>query len=174
MSGVLQFIIVTDTIPPILIVPPDITIAYGESTAMANTGQGTATDNCSVKLNFSDNVSAGGEPLATVIIRTWIAEDNCGSHVSQDQLILIEAPIVAPIIQVDSSSTEVTLRSLTTNTWAVQPEYCTDLTAGPTGWTPISDYDNLLQLGTNVTTLLGHPPPNQPYRFFRIRQIPPP
>ena len=66
------------------------------------------------------------------------------------------------------------MRSLTTNTWAVQPEYCTDLSAGPEGWTPVPDYDNQLQVGTNVTTLSGQPPPNLQHRFFRIRRIPPP
>ena len=173
-----QIIIVDDTTPPVLTIPADITMECGESTAPVHTGQAGATDNCSVQLSFSDTVSTGACSQGSLIIRSWTAVDPCGNLVSEDQMILIQAPAspvvyLAPIVRMEQVSTNLVVWSLTTNTWAVQPEYCTDLTDGPEGWMQIPGYSNLLQVGANVTTLLGQPPPNHPHRFFRIRQIPP-
>ncbi|MDH3282472.1 MAG: hypothetical protein OEQ18_15275, partial [Gammaproteobacteria bacterium] len=172
-----QIITVADTTPPMLTIPVDVTIACGESTAPGNTGQATGADNCSVQLSFTDQVSTGACPLGSMIVRSWTATDLCGNQVSQDQIITIQDPpppevFLAPIVQMDRASTNVTLWSVTTNTWAVQPEYCTRLSCEVGGWTPIPVFDNTLQITTNVTEFVD-PAADEPYLFFRIRLIPP-
>jgi len=86
--------------------------------------------------------------------------------------VTLAALFLAPIVQMDRTSTNVTLWSLTTNAWAVQPEYCTRLSCDAGGWTPIANFDNTLQTATNVTEF-ADPAADEPYVFFRMRLIPP-
>jgi uncharacterized repeat protein (TIGR01451 family)/uncharacterized repeat protein (TIGR02543 family) len=170
---VAQIITVTDTTPPVLTAPPDVTIGCGDSTAPSSTGWATAFDNCSVQMGYSDSAPSGDCLLGILIIRTWTAVDDCGNSVSFDQAITQwDGSIQAQIVLLECTATNITLWSHTANTWAVQPEYCTNLTSTPAAWVPILPFDNVLQTSTNMTSF-GYPLPDTPELFLRVLQIPP-
>jgi hypothetical protein len=58
------------------------------------------------------------------------------------------------IVQVDRTSTNTTLWSISTIAWDVQPQYCTNLVSDPAMWVPIAPFTNQLQTGTNVTSFV--------------------
>ncbi|MFH2057067.1 MAG: VWA domain-containing protein, partial [bacterium] len=101
-----QTITIDDTIDPVITCPAGLTISCDESTAPANTGTATATDNCSASpaVTFSDSEVAGACPQEKVITRTWTATDDCGNTATCQQVITVEdddAPtIVCPADQV--------------------------------------------------------------------------
>ena len=76
-----RYVYVRDTTDPVLTKPANITIECDESTAPANTGSGSATDNCdgSPTVTYSDSTAAGSCPDASVITRTWTATDHCNN-----------------------------------------------------------------------------------------------
>ena len=101
-----QIITVDDTTPPVLSgIPADIEGDCAEGAGDPSTGI-TATDNCDsdVEITFTE-VNEDGEAIDgcaadVVIIRTWIATDNCGNTAMGTQRVSItddEAPALAGI-----------------------------------------------------------------------------
>lgn len=86
---------VQDTTPPVLTVPPDVGVIWGDDTSPAAVGQATATDNCDPNpiVTYSDVVTPSiTKGLESTITRTWVATDYCG-HVSTGvQTILVYSP----------------------------------------------------------------------------------
>ena len=90
-SSCIQIIILTDNEPPSITCPPDITLQCGDSTDPDNTGEPTASDDCTAPVvDFSDETSSAGCPGEFSITRTWIATDACGNTSTCIQLITIE------------------------------------------------------------------------------------
>lgn len=89
-----QTIKVEDTTPPVLVIPANTTIECDESDAPTNTGQATATDNCSaaaaIDISLSDRqINILGADCYT-IERTWTATDECNKSTSKVQYITVE------------------------------------------------------------------------------------
>jgi hypothetical protein len=82
---------VTDDTDPMVTCPADAIVECDASTAPANTGSATATDNCdaSPAISFGDSVAAGACPQEQFITRTWTAEDDCGNTDTCDQTITV-------------------------------------------------------------------------------------
>jgi hypothetical protein len=80
-------VIVEDTTPPMIQCPEDATLECPADTTTGNTGQATATDNCSVpSVGFAD-VSVPGCGGTETITRTWTAMDDAGNHDDCEQVI---------------------------------------------------------------------------------------
>ena len=78
----IQEIAVIDTAKPILICPLGVTINCEQSTNPVNTGNVTATDNCTpliTNIVFQDNIVTGICANTFTIQRHWMATDNCGN-----------------------------------------------------------------------------------------------
>ncbi|MFZ1257105.1 MAG: SdrD B-like domain-containing protein [Saprospiraceae bacterium] len=78
----IQEIAVIDTAKPILICPLGVTINCEQSTNPVNTGNVTATDNCTpliTNIVFQDNIVTGICANTFTIQRRWMATDNCGN-----------------------------------------------------------------------------------------------
>ena len=89
-----------DGTPPVLTIPPDVTIGCDESTLPANTGQATATDNMdpSPVVTYTDTRSYGTGQYT--IHRTWTATD-ASSNTSVDvQQITVTGPSMS-VVAVD-------------------------------------------------------------------------
>ena len=82
-------ITVADNIPPILTVPPNVTIECGESTDPSHTGQASAADNCDPNPQITHSDSTSGS-CPTLITRTWTATDAYGNFTSDTQQITVE------------------------------------------------------------------------------------
>jgi hypothetical protein len=79
---------VSDTNPPGITCPADISIDCAASTDPADTGSATGTDDCSsVTITHADVEAAGVCPVTRVITRTWTATDVAGNSVSCAQTI---------------------------------------------------------------------------------------
>ncbi len=95
ISTCLQRITIVDNTAPSLSCPAPITINCEASTDPSNTGQATATDNCSsgpdLKISYTDVVTSFGQcTINGRIVRTWKATDACGNTVSCVQNITIQ------------------------------------------------------------------------------------
>jgi len=88
-TNAVQTITVRDTVPPSLILPPNLTLECPAVTTTNTTGVATAQDGCgTVTVSFSDVVSnscAG----AKVISRNWLAVDQCGNSTNRVQTITV-------------------------------------------------------------------------------------
>jgi len=82
-------ITVVDNIPPILTVPPNVTIECGESTDPSHTGQASAADNCDPNPQITYSNSTSGS-CPTLISRTWTATDASGNSTTGIQQITVE------------------------------------------------------------------------------------
>jgi len=82
-----------ETTPPVLTIPPDITINCDDSDHPDVTGWATVTDTCDPNptLTYSDQY---GYASLGLIIRTWRAEDAAGNFVEAEQRISIACPEV--------------------------------------------------------------------------------
>ena len=86
-SSCMVAVLVTDTLPPVITCPPDVTVGSGAPTDPGSTGTATAVDQCAgvVATTFVDVVNGN------VITRTWSAADGCGTA-SCVQTITVEDP----------------------------------------------------------------------------------
>ena len=85
-----QTLIVEDTEAPVLSgIPADATATCNTLPAPANP---VATDNCDteVEIDYSETEQAGTCTDSYVLVRTWIATDNCGNTTTESQSITIE------------------------------------------------------------------------------------
>jgi len=84
-------ITVIDNQDPIITCPADVTIECDASTAPANTGMATATDNCddAPVITFVDATVAGACANESVITRTWTATASNGQTATCDQIITV-------------------------------------------------------------------------------------
>jgi len=100
VSNFLQYVTRVDDTPPDITCPTDTTIECSASTLPANTGEATATDNCTGTINiaYSDAVTTPPPGCADYdITRTWTATDFCGNASSCVQIIQVR-DTTAPVI----------------------------------------------------------------------------
>ncbi len=117
-STCIQLIVVHDDTPPVITCPNNVTIECSESTAPANTGTATATDNCdpTPTITFSDVTVGGACPQERTITRTWVATDDCGNSSTCNQTIGIDDSM-APVITCPANVTiQCTASTLPANT----------------------------------------------------------
>lgn len=90
-SSCTQIIVVDDSVAPMITCPANVTVDCTAGTDPDNTGNATATDNCSANpiIGFSDATIAGSCPQARTITRTWTAQDGCGNSSSCTQTIVV-------------------------------------------------------------------------------------
>src|SRR5690606_22404513 len=84
-----QVITVGDGTPPVLLnIPQDLTVECNNIPDVP--ASVTATDNCDdqVDIHFSEAATPLGCENSYRLVRTWTAEDNCGNHTSQSQIII--------------------------------------------------------------------------------------
>src|SRR4029453_10457666 len=113
-----QVIVVDDSQAPMITCPPNITVECTASTAPANTGSATGTDNCdsTPAITFSDVTIGGSCPQEMTITRTWRATDDCGNSSSCNQIISVDDSR-APLITCPANITiECTASTLPANT----------------------------------------------------------
>ncbi len=86
-----QIIVQGDTTPPVLLVPPDLTLSCGDPTEPTFTGLAEGSDNCTeiVGISHVDSV-AGACPQDSVLTRAWTALDDCGNGITLEQVIVLE------------------------------------------------------------------------------------
>jgi hypothetical protein len=85
----IQTITVRDTIPPSLVIPPNLTLECPANTSTNNTGSASALDGCSAAtVSFGDVTitNCGG---TKAIQRTWTARDLCGNVTNAIQMITV-------------------------------------------------------------------------------------
>jgi hypothetical protein len=88
-STCVQQITVRDTMPPALIVPPDLVLECPADTSTNSTGTATASDLCSsFTLSYSDTVT-NGCGNTKVVSRVWTAIDECGNTTNRVQTITV-------------------------------------------------------------------------------------
>jgi PKD repeat protein len=88
---------VTETVPPVIVCPPNVQLTCGGPTSPAATGFASATDNCSIPLVTFTDVVTGSQPCNQVIVRTWRATDDCGNTATCVQTITVmddAAPVI--------------------------------------------------------------------------------
>lgn len=91
-SMCVQVITTQDTVIPMIQCPPNVTITFPANTLPEATGFATGSDNCDpeVIITYLDSISSEACPINNVIIRTWIATDECNNTSTCIQYILIE------------------------------------------------------------------------------------
>ncbi|MDG2247180.1 MAG: hypothetical protein P8L71_12575, partial [Flavobacteriales bacterium] len=111
-SSCIQIITINDSEAPEIDCPADVTVECTESLDPSNTGEATATDDCSTPMISYVDGPMMGECPAT-FERTWTATDACGNSISCVQVITVddtEAPeIECPadyIVNCDNGSSD--------------------------------------------------------------------
>ena len=92
-STCVQTIIIDDSTAPVITCPVNVTITCTASTLPANTGTGTASDNCdgAPMVTYADVTTASPTcPQEYTITRTWTATDACGNTSTCNQTIIID------------------------------------------------------------------------------------
>src|SRR6185369_7012349 len=103
-SSAVQTIAVVDTTAPVLQVPTKVTLEYPANTAVAATGNASATDaSGNATISYNDVVSTNCGSART-IARTWTATDACGNRSSAVQTIAV-VDTTAPVLQVPTNVT---------------------------------------------------------------------
>ncbi len=94
-----QSISFVDTTAPVITCPANVQLQCGASTAPANTGSATATDNCggTVTITYTDTPTAANCTGKAGISRTWKATDACGNSSTCVQSISF-VDTTAPVI----------------------------------------------------------------------------
>jgi uncharacterized repeat protein (TIGR01451 family) len=82
-----QIITIVDNTPPVLTVPADVDVGYGQSTDPSHTGWATATDNCDPNPEVTYSDSWCWVCCSAQLTRTWTATDRCGNSTSAVQKI---------------------------------------------------------------------------------------
>jgi len=85
-----QMITVQDTTPPVLSLPPNLTLECPADTQPANTGVATAQDNCGTPTVTHSDLVTDGCGASKTIARTWTAVDECGNSSSLTQTIVVQ------------------------------------------------------------------------------------
>jgi hypothetical protein len=99
-STCVQQITFVDTTAPSITCPPNAQLQCGASTAPANTGSATATDNCggAVTITFTDAATPPNCTGKPGIARTWKATDGCNKAstcVQQISFVDTTAPVLS-------------------------------------------------------------------------------
>jgi hypothetical protein len=90
--------LVSDTTPPVITCPADLTLECTDSTDPADTGMATATDNCGEpSITYVEVITPGSCPQQFTITRTWIAVDDCNNTSTCVQTINVDDTI-PPVI----------------------------------------------------------------------------
>jgi hypothetical protein len=90
--------LVSDTTPPVITCPADLTLECTDSTDPADTGMATATDNCGEpSITYVEVITLGSCPQQFTITRTWIAVDDCNNTSTCVQTINVDDTI-PPVI----------------------------------------------------------------------------
>jgi len=142
-STCIQYILVHDETPPVIICPSNITIQCTASTLPANTGTATATDNCDTNpiVDYSDVTVAGACPQERTITRTWIATDDCGNTATCVQVIVVDDSIAPAIVCPANITIACTANTLPANTGTAT---ATDNCDG----TPLVNFSDVTVAGT--------------------------
>ncbi|MDX1479536.1 MAG: hypothetical protein R3301_17605, partial [Saprospiraceae bacterium] len=85
-----QILHVSDTIPPVIVCPPDLTVTCLEEVPPADTALVAATDNCSPDVPIAymgDSISIG---CPTVVQRFYMGVDACGNTTTCMQTIIVD------------------------------------------------------------------------------------
>ena len=85
----IQNITVRDSIPPALVIPPNVTLECPANTSTNNTGIATAIDGCSTATVTYNDVTVTNCGGTKVIQRTWTARDLCGNTTNAIQTITV-------------------------------------------------------------------------------------
>ncbi len=99
MSMCVQTINVIDTVPPMIMCPPDTTVQCTDSLDIGTLGMATAMDNCDPdpEVTHTDSIVPGPCPQEFTILRKWVAMDSCGNMAMCIQTINV-IDTVAPMI----------------------------------------------------------------------------
>jgi hypothetical protein len=113
-----QTIFVDDNAAPTITCPANITVLCSDSTAPANTGTASATDNCDATptITFTDATAPGSCPQKFTITRTWKAQDDCGNFNTCNQTIVVDDSVLPSIICPPDITIECTASTLPANT----------------------------------------------------------
>jgi len=105
-SSCTQLITISDTDAPVISCPPDVTVPYGNESDLTITGQPVVSDPCGnpVSTTFSDNLSDFSN-CTGMIVRNWVAMDDCGNSSVCQQSIFVEAPYSLEALDITPPST---------------------------------------------------------------------
>ena len=89
----------TESVPPVIVCPPNISVTCTRDTTPSVTGIATATDNCLGTITFTrSDVITGTLPCNATIRRTWTARDTCGNVSSCVQSITVNDNVPPTIV----------------------------------------------------------------------------
>jgi len=101
-----QLITISDLDAPVISCPPDVTVPYGAESDPTITGLPEVSDPCGnpVSTTFTDNLSDFSN-CTGMIVRNWVATDDCGNSSVCQQSILVEAPYSLEALDITPPST---------------------------------------------------------------------
>ena len=171
-------IYVVDDIPPyITTYPTNIYVPVDSTNAIPypSTNELVCGDNCGlvtvVHEGDTNNGATGlpGDPL--IVTRTYRVLDSFSNSVLARQTITVEGPLPTPPTNVVVTSftlgTNLLVRSVGTNSFALRAEYTTNLRAQT--WTTLEPMLNYSFMGTNISSFVAPPTNLQPF-IIRVQQ----